>query len=378
MSRRLSGECVAAESFYYAILELVFQWLPNILISICLLAVVVNFLLLSVISIGIYRKKVPAKRLAPPSRSSTFARAEVHCDVIECETKTFIPDLLMQMIVTLDYWGLAGTYFGIALLTFYAVRTPLQYKLSLNVARVGKFILLGWALMISLLVVVNFVAEQQANFDANGVLYLMRNKYYGLLGDWMVAMCEKVIDRSMLDTGMWSLLLPIVAYFTTLMSYGFVAMVLFRRRNDRRNVSQTRDHTALWRLGVHLGVFTFSFLLMALAYAATFPMAESCLNWSTLLIERDLLYAKAKAVGAQTKVDCNLEHIFAFTRYVVLTSLAGVGWFLRMCLDPMIDGILDHHIRRLVFGNRSIERASTTLLLENRLSVEPPSVPTKA
>jgi hypothetical protein len=70
-------------------------------------------------------------------------------------------------------------------------------------------------------------------------------------------------------------------------------------------------------------------------------------------------------------MECNLEHIYAFTRYVALTALAGTGWFLRMSIDPLIDIILDTHIRRLIFGNRNVERASTTLLLENRLSSEP-------
>ncbi|KAI6189186.1 hypothetical protein M3Y98_00435500 [Aphelenchoides besseyi] len=389
MSKNMKGTCDAEQGFYYAILELVFRWLPNILISVSLLAVLVNFLLLLVISIGIYRKKVPAKRLLFVANRSLvdaiaaaisliyLCKAELYCDVLECQTKSFVPDVVMQMIITLDYWSLSGTYLGIASLTFYAVRTPLHYKLSLNVSRVAKFIVIGWVIIIGLLLLVNVVAEQQAMFDANGVLYLMKNTYYGLLGDWMVALCEKVIDKSMVETGFLSLTLPVMSYIITIMSYGFVVTVLFRRRNDRRTISQNRDHTALWRLGVHLGVFTFSFLLMAVAYAATFPMADTCLNWSTSLIENYRTHANnefgaVNAIG-QSKADCHLEHMFAFTRYVVLTSLAACGWFMRMSLDPIIDATLDMHIRRLVFGGRSVERASTTLLLENRLSAEPQS-----
>lgn len=60
-------------------------------------------------------------------------------------------------------------------------------------------------------------------FDANGVTYMMRNQYYGQLAEWMVALCEKVIDRSMVSTGTLSLLLPIFSYVTTLLSYGFVS-----------------------------------------------------------------------------------------------------------------------------------------------------------
>jgi hypothetical protein len=60
-------------------------------------------------------------------------------------------------------------------------------------------------------------------FDSNGVMYMMRNKYYEQLAEWMVSLCEKVIDKSMLSTGMLSLILPIFSYVTTLLSYGFVS-----------------------------------------------------------------------------------------------------------------------------------------------------------
>ncbi|KAI6177866.1 hypothetical protein M3Y97_00953800 [Aphelenchoides bicaudatus] len=210
----------------------------------------------------------------------------------------------------------------------------------------------------------------------------MRNKYYEDLSLWMVDLCAKVIDTSMVSTGMLSLMLPIFSYVTTLLSYGFVSLVLFRRRNDRRNVSsKQRDHTAIWRLGVHLGVFTFSFCLMALAYAATFPMADSCLNWSSDLINQHNRYLQERSTiksnplvkrEQPAQVECNLQHIYAFTRYVTLTALAATGWFTRMCVDPMIDLLLDTHIRRLIFPNRSLERA-TTILLETRLSGEAPS-----
>ncbi|CAD5216122.1 unnamed protein product [Bursaphelenchus okinawaensis] len=374
------SKCAQKERFYYAILEFIFKYLPGLLLGLCSLAVFVNLFLLLITTIGIRRKKVPAKRLLFVANRSVvdaiaaavslvyLYKVEIQCDVIECKTVAFVPDIAMQLIVTFNYWMLAGSYFGIGMLTFYAVRTPLQYKLSLNVARVAKFIALGWIVMIGLLCLVVFATEQQTMFDSNGMMYMMRNQYYGLLGEWMVALCEKVIDKSMMETGAISLILPICSYVTTLLSYGFVALVLFRRRQDRRNVSSlNRDHTAIWRLGVHLGVFTFSFCLMAVAYAATFPMAESCLNWSALLMENH----QATIDGHNVDDDnCSLEHLYAFTRYAVLTSLAGAGWFLRMSLDPLIDCVLDTHIRRLVIASRPLDRASTTMLLENRLSNE--------
>ncbi|CAD5222035.1 unnamed protein product [Bursaphelenchus xylophilus] len=374
----MASKCAQKESLYYAVLEFIFKYLPGLLLGLCSLAVFVNLFLLLITTIGIRRKKVPAKRLLFVANRSVvdaiaaavslvyLYKVEIQCDVVECKTVAFVPDIAMQLIVTFNYWMLAGSYFGIGMLTFYAVRTPLQYKLSLNVARVAKFIALGWVVMIGLLCLVVFATEQQTMFDSNGMMYMMRNQYYGLLGEWMVALCEKVIDKSMMETGAISLILPICSYVTTLLSYGFVALVLFRRRQDRRNVSSlNRDHTAIWRLGVHLGVFTFSFCLMAVAYAATFPMAESCFNWSELLMENH----QATIDGHNVDDDnCSLEHLYAFTRYAVLTSLASIGWFLRMSLDPLIDTVLDTHIRRLVIAPRPLERASTTMLLENRLS----------
>jgi hypothetical protein len=68
-----------------------------------------------------------------------------------------------------------------------------------------------------------FFFRQQAMFDQNGVMYMMRNKYYGQLPEWMVSLCEKVIDQSMVSTGTFSLLFPIFSYVTTLLSYAFVS-----------------------------------------------------------------------------------------------------------------------------------------------------------
>lgn len=190
---------------------------------------------------------------------------------------------------------------------------------------------------------------------------MMRNKYHEQLelSEWMVELCEKVIDRSMVSTGILSLTLPVFSYLTTVLSYAFVALVLFRRRHDRRSVSsKQKDHSATWRLGVHMGVFTLSFCFMALAYIATFPMvfirlhiclfnvlqADSCLNWSDELIAQHTRYIQNNGTsaintlsGKQESEECHLEHIYAFTRYVSLTATASVGWFFRMCIDAVID-----------------------------------------
>lgn len=63
--------------------------------------------------------------------------------------------------------------------------------------------------------------------------------------------------------------------------------------------------------------------------------ADSCLNWSDDLIKH--YTNKNVSVGVQVEEECNLEHLYAFTRYVTLTALAGTGWFLRMSIDPFID-----------------------------------------
>jgi hypothetical protein len=119
----MKTDCAAKERFYFATLELVFHWLPGILITVSSLAVVVNILLLLIISFGIYRKRVPAKRLLfVANRSLVDAvaaavslvylnKVEVHCDIVgeclmgfwvdgwslECHTVPFVPDLLMQV-----------------------------------------------------------------------------------------------------------------------------------------------------------------------------------------------------------------------------------------------------------------------------------------
>lgn len=74
-------------------------------------------------------------------------------------------------------------------------------------------------------------------FDANGIMYIMRNQWsqnnFGLM-EWTVAFCSKVIDHSMVSVGMFSLIVPIFSYLTTLFSYAFVS---FLKKRDIKSIS---------------------------------------------------------------------------------------------------------------------------------------------
>uniref|UniRef100_A0A914CB87 G-protein coupled receptors family 1 profile domain-containing protein n=1 Tax=Acrobeloides nanus TaxID=290746 RepID=A0A914CB87_9BILA len=250
--------------------------------------------------------------------------------MIDCNTEPLFPNIVMQSVLTIDYWILAGSYFGISILTCYAVRTPLKYKLSLTITRIVEFLVLGWVVIIGSLVGITLTTEQQTMFDSNGMMYMMRNQYHehgSTLGHWMVGFCEIIMGKSVAQIGVISLVLPFLSYLTTLLSYAFVAILLFRRRTDKRVAN--RHQACVWRLGMHLGVFTISFVLMALAYFATFPMVDSCNSWSEYLRQR-------VQVDVETKI-CDISHLEAFMRYAILTSLSSIGWFLRMSLDPAID-----------------------------------------
>uniref|UniRef100_A0AC35GQU3 G-protein coupled receptors family 1 profile domain-containing protein n=2 Tax=Panagrolaimus sp. PS1159 TaxID=55785 RepID=A0AC35GQU3_9BILA len=72
--------------------------------------------------------------------------------MLDCTSESIFPDHFMQLVVTLNYWILATSYFGISVLTCYAVRLPLRYKLGLSMGRVTRAITFGWIIMIVILV----------------------------------------------------------------------------------------------------------------------------------------------------------------------------------------------------------------------------------
>ncbi|KAK0416345.1 hypothetical protein QR680_012430 [Steinernema hermaphroditum] len=345
---RFDLNCIGVERYWYTVLEFIFTSLPNVLFVCILMAIVANVIFLAGIVLGVYQHKLPTKRfLFVANRSlidtvvaivslAFLTTVESECDILGCTSTYQVPDIIMQSMMTLNYWVIAASYFGVALLTCYAVRAPLKYKIWLSVKRVTQFISVGWALMILLLVCISLSTEQQTNFDSNGMMYIMRNQYHGFLAEWMVELCGRVIDKSLVQTGTMSLFLPVCTYLMAVLSYIFVTILLFRRRQDPRMAN--RHRMCIWRLGVHLGVFTFSFALMAVSYSATFPMAMSCADWSRRL---------TNMTDYRSSSECEIGHMTPFVRYAILTSLASVGWFLRMTLDPIIDMVIDAQLRRV-------------------------------
>jgi hypothetical protein len=112
-----------------------------------------------------------------------------------------------------------------------------------------------------------------------------------------------------------------------------VSVLLLRKR--RINRVAARHMSGVWRLGIHLGCFSISFALIAIAYLATFPAIEIC-----------------KLLQHQNDDDSNscmqAEQLRAYKWFIMATTVASICWFVRMIVDPMLDLAMDTRLRDLI------------------------------
>ncbi|CAJ0943294.1 unnamed protein product, partial [Mesorhabditis belari] len=348
---------------------LLLEALNPVMITLATIALFANVLFLLCLLVGVQRRNLPVKRfLFVANRSCAdvvtavvvlvylvLSRSSVCHDIhLGCTSdQPAANPLPLQVVITLDYWAVAGSYSGIALLTWYAVRSPLGYKLHLTSSWVLRSLSVGWAAMSGFLGSIMLLTKEDTNFDSNGMIYVILHRLragLGLKNDeallWYVDLCHNLSERSQPQFGgAIALLLPVFAYAVSFFSYLLVSFVLYRRRQETR-ISK-RHFACVWRLGMHMGLFTVTCALMAVSYYATGPMKNSCLQFLDS-VENDSM-----EMEEQVETPCLSPSLL---RYSLLCSVASVGWFSRMCLDPIIDLMIDSHLRRTIFFHKKEKR----------------------
>uniref|UniRef100_A0A7E4VZF9 G_PROTEIN_RECEP_F1_2 domain-containing protein n=1 Tax=Panagrellus redivivus TaxID=6233 RepID=A0A7E4VZF9_PANRE len=186
---------------------------------------------------------------------------------------------------------------------------------------------------------------KQLLFDANGMIYMMRYRYHGRLENYMVQLCDIINVGSLAHMGVLSLLVPIVI------------CMLFRRRSE--NYVFNHHRASVWRLGVHIFIYTMSFTLMGIAYWATYPMAQSCDEWAKR--QQNDINSSKSSISLDTLIRCDTDYLHAFLRHGVFTSLSGIGWFTRMTIDPIIDLLTDKQLRKQILITRPRSRQHSYL-----------------
>ncbi|CAD6190351.1 unnamed protein product [Caenorhabditis auriculariae] len=255
-----------------------------------------------------------------------------------------VSSLILQVAFMLDYWAVALSYSGIALLTWYAVRAPLAYKIRLTSATVTRLIIVSWAGMsVLLLFFVLFWHGGELNFNGNAVIHLFLDNYGedDHVAIWLVDLCVEIEHHPPYRAAMESMLPPIVFYLISLTSYMLVSQELFHRRGSS---IYKRHHAAMWRLGSHLLIFSTTCLLMGAAFYGSLPMEAFC---------------KQQKLNGEACMD-------PVVTYTFFAAAAVIGWFLRMIIDAAIDMFVDGVLRRAVFGRARTIASTATMTTADR------------
>uniref|UniRef100_A0A1I7X6L9 G_PROTEIN_RECEP_F1_2 domain-containing protein n=1 Tax=Heterorhabditis bacteriophora TaxID=37862 RepID=A0A1I7X6L9_HETBA len=108
-------------------------------------ALLSNITFLIIIYIGVHRGELPLKRFLLVANRSladlatsmvalvylvSAAMSDCENEHLGCIAQTHDYPEPLQISITLDYWAVALSYSGIAILTWYAVKSPLQYKVG--------------------------------------------------------------------------------------------------------------------------------------------------------------------------------------------------------------------------------------------------------
>ncbi|EGT52022.1 hypothetical protein CAEBREN_01911 [Caenorhabditis brenneri] len=254
-------------------------------------ALLANIFYLIVVSVGLRRGKLPLKRYALTINRSCadiftilvgayfYMKQKMdRCDGHIClPVETDVSRYVLQVVFVLNYWCVSLSYSGIAVLTNYAVRAPLQYKVNLTSIKVAKYILLGWLTMVfCFLLCVLLVHKGELDYNSNSVIHMFLDDFDDSdenLADWLVDLCIHIKSHPGTRSLIVTILPPIFFYLISVVSYIFIIQLLF----SRRKVSSYHRHWgSMLRLGIHLILFAGTCLLTGTAYLGSFSIGDFC------------------------------------------------------------------------------------------------------
>ncbi|CAB3402293.1 unnamed protein product [Caenorhabditis bovis] len=231
---------------------------------------------------------------------------------------------LLQAIFILNYWSVALSYAGIAILTYIAVKSPLQYKVHLRCSVVLKTLGISWiAMILSFVSCIWLFHDGKLNYHANMVVHLFlddfdKNEHVAI---WLVDLCVNIDLQSPYRSALVTLAPPLFFYVVSLVAYCIISVELFNKRTTN---AIKRHKSAMWRLGTHLVFFSITCFLTGFAYYGSLPMEQFC-------------------TSQKLNLNACLEPVVFYTRS---TALAVFGWFMRMFFDGLIDVYVDGVLRR--------------------------------
>ncbi|EFO98601.1 hypothetical protein CRE_20274 [Caenorhabditis remanei] len=319
------------ESENYKAVENMFATLYFFLPFSALGALIGNVIYLIVVTVGIRKGKLPLKRYALTINRTCadiftiivgtyfYMKQKMdRCDSHIClPVETDVSRYVLQVVFVLNYWCVSLSYSGIAVLTNYAVRAPLQYKVNLTSMKVAKYILIGWlALLFCFLLCVVLVHRGELDYNSNSVIHLFLDDFDSdeYIGEWLVDLCNHIKSHPGTRSLIVTILPPIFFYLISVVSYVFIIHLLF----SRRKVSSYHRHWgSMLRLGIHLILFAGTCALTGTAYLGSFSIGDFCEQH-------------------QTNEPMCLE---AVVSYMWNTAAALIGWICRMVIDATVDTV---------------------------------------
>ncbi|UMM23262.1 hypothetical protein L5515_004069 [Caenorhabditis briggsae] len=331
------------ESEYYKDVEHMFATLYFFLPFSAAGAFIANVIYLIVVTVGIRKGKLPLKRYALTINRTCadiftilvgayfyMKQKMERCDSHIClPVESGVSRYVLQVVFVLNYWCVSLSYSGIAVLTNYAVRAPLQYKVNLTSMKVAKYIVMGWmALLFCFFLCVLLVHQGELDYNSNSVIHLFLDDFDSdeYIGEWIVDLCQHINTHPGTRSLIVTILPPILFYLISVVSYVFIIHLLF----SRRKVSSYHRHWgSMLRLGIHLILFAGTCALTGTAYLGSFSIGNFCEQH-------------------QKNEPMCLE---AVVSYMWNTAAALIGWICRMVIDATVDTLNDDVLRRTFFNS---------------------------
>ncbi|CAI2349725.1 unnamed protein product [Caenorhabditis sp. 36 PRJEB53466] len=326
------------EAQNYEAIERMFATLYFFLPFSAFAAFLANTTYLIVVTVGIRKGKLPLKRYAL-AINRTFAdiftiiigayfftkQKLERCDSHIClPAETDLSKYVLQVVFILNYWCVSLSYTGIAVLTNYAVRAPLQYKINLTSWKVAKYIVLGWlVLFVSFLLCIFLVHRGELNYNSNSVIHLFLDDFDSdeFIGEWLVDLCIHINSHPGTRSLIVTIVPPLLFYIISVVSYVFIIQLLLSRR---KSSAYHRHWGSMFRLGIHLLLFAGTCALTGTAYLGSFSIGHFCEQHSL------------------NEPTC-LEDVISYTWNL---AAALIGWILRMIIGAAIDTLNDDVLRR--------------------------------
>ncbi|CAI5445882.1 unnamed protein product [Caenorhabditis angaria] len=346
--------------------EQIFGFINAVMPIMAILALIINLNFLVAVIYGVRRGRLPLKRYVMTINRSLadmmticiagtryiteyFTRCNNahYCAPID---NTWFSNL-MQTTFILNYWSVSLSYTGIAFLTYYAVRSPLQYKVRLTSSKVIRIILFSWLSMIFLLFTSVFLFQDgKLNYNGNSVIHLFfddfsKNDHIGI---WLVDLCVQIENHSSYKSAMVTMIPPLIFYIISIGCYCLISQELFYRRTT--NIYK-RHRSAVWRLGTHLLLFSVACFLTATAYYGSIPISNFC--------------------DPNSKDEERYLCMGPVVSYTMYTAAAVIGWFARMTVDGFIDTYVDGVLRQSFFqAFRPVQSNFTVTTADTRHPLE--------